>query len=467
MAWLTRVTGSGHEASRLRPSERTRVPPPVIRRRLPSGRGAMEQPNCTGDGDAPLTPRFWLVLVVAGIATGLFGAFLMAILYNVSYLAFGYHGGSFQTGVEHATGLRRVVSLVVAGVIGAVAWYLVRHFLQDENAQIDDAVWSGDGQLSLRRAVLTSIISEFVIGMGASLGREAAPKLTGGATASALGTWFKLSPAQRRLLVACAGGAGLGAVYNVPLAGALFTAEILVGSLSLPVVLPALACSWVATVASWVYLPRHAAYVGVPDYRFSMTILVWAVLVGPVIGAIATGFIRLIGWVSHHRVSGAGIMVAMPLAFGALGVIGIWYPELFGNGKDMAYAAFLGRFTVPLLLALFLLKPLVTSACLGAVRSGGLLTPTMSTGAMFGGMLGSAWNLLWPGSPSGAFAMVGAAAMIGASMQAPLTALSLILELTHSGFGLLVPMLAATVTATAMARYLDGYSIYSARLTAA
>ena len=234
MAWLTRVTGSGHEASRLRPSERTRVPPPVIRRRLPSGRGAMEQPNCTGDGDAPLTPRFWLVLVVAGIATGLFGAFLMAILYNVSYLAFGYHGGSFQTGVEHATGLRRVVSLVVAGVIGAVAWYLVRRFLKDENAQIDDAVWSGDGQLSLRRAVLTSIISEFVIGMGASLGREAAPKLMGGATASVLGTWSRLSPAQRRLLVACAVGGRSGCRLQRALAGALFTAEILVGSLSAP-----------------------------------------------------------------------------------------------------------------------------------------------------------------------------------------------------------------------------------------
>jgi H+/Cl- antiporter ClcA len=401
------------------------------------------------------------------VATGLFGAFLMAILFNVSYLAFGYHGGTFQAGVEHATDLRRVVSLVVAGVIGSVAWYLIRHFLKDENAQIDDAVWSGDGQLSLRRAVLTSIISEFVIGMGASLGREAAPKLTGGASASVLGSWFKLSPGQRRLLVACAGGAGLGAVYNVPLAGALFTAEILVGSLTLPVVLPALACSAVATFTAWIYLPRHAFYVGIPDYHFTMTILVWAVLVGPVIGALATGFIRLIGWVSFHRVSGAKIMVAMPLAFGALGLIGIRYPELFGNGKDMVYSAFLGRFAVPLLLALFILKPLVTSACLGAGASGGLLTPTMSTGAMFGGMLGSAWNLLWPGSPSGAFAMVGAVALIGASMQAPLTALSLILELTHSGFGLLVPMLAATVTATAVARYLDGYSIYSARLTAA
>jgi H+/Cl- antiporter ClcA len=91
----------------------------------------------------------------------------------------------------------------------------------------------------------------------------------------------------------------------------------------------------------------------------------------------------------------------------------------------------------------------------------------MSTGAVLGGFLGLAWNLAWPGSPVGAFAMVGAVAMIGASMQAPLTALALILELTHSGFALMVPMVAATVTATAVARHIDGYSIYSARLSAA
>ena len=427
----------------------------------------MEQPNAAGDGDAPLNLRFWIVLAATGVATGLFGAFLMAILYNVSYLAFGYHSGSFVTGVEHATDLRRVISLAVAGFVGGVAWYLVRRYLHDENAEIDDSVWSGDGELSLRRGLLTSIISEVVIGMGASMGREAAPKLMGGASASALGTWCKLTPGQRRLLVACAGGAGLGAVYNVPLAGALFTAEILVGSVTLPVVLPALACSCVATVTAWVYLPRSAFYAGIPDYRFTTTILVWAVVVGPIIGVVSIGFIRLVGWVSYYRVAGARIVVSLPLAFGALGLIGIAYPELFGNGKDMVYAAFLGRYTVPLLLALFLLKPLVTSACLGAGGSGGLLTPTMSTGAMLGGLLGSAWNALWPGSPSGAFAMVGAVAMIGASMQAPLTAVVLVLEMTHSGFGLMVPMLAATVTATAVARYVDGYSIYSARLTAA
>jgi H+/Cl- antiporter ClcA len=467
-AWLLRVSGNGHRPP-ADPTQlaRHRVPLPLIKSRLPSGRGSMEQPNVTGDGDTPLSLRFWAAVGVAGVVTGLFGAFLMAILYQVSYWAFGFREGSFQTGVEHATDLRRVVSLVVAGVVGAVAWYLVRHYLKDENAEIDDSVWSRDGQLSPRRALLTSIISEVVIGMGASIGREAAPKLMGGASASTLGSAFGLSPRQRRLLVACAGGAGLAAVYNVPLAGALFTAEILVGSLTLPVVLPALVCSWIATATAWVYLPRHASYVGIPDYRFTMTILVWAVLVGPVVGVISAVFIRFIGWVSHYRFRGARIIVAMPIAFGALGLIGIAYPQLFGNGKDMVYAAFLGRFTVPLLLALFILKPLVTSACLGSGASGGLLTPTMSTGAMLGGLLGSGWNLLWPGSPSGAFAMVGAVAMIGASMQAPLTALVLVLELTHSGFGLMVPMLAATATATAVARAIDGYSIYSARLTAA
>jgi len=75
-----------------------------------------------------------------------------------------------------------------------------------------------------------------------------------------------------------------------------------------------------------------------------------------------------------------------------------------------------------------------------------------------------AWNVLWPGSSSGAYAMVGAAAMLGAAMQAPLASLALVLELTHSGFKIMVPMVAATVIATAVARYIDGYSMYSARL---
>jgi chloride channel protein, CIC family len=475
------VTGQGDRARRSGPprwhnvtrsrrpprvSERVRHPQPLLKRRMPSGRGAMEQPNITSGGAGILTPRFWVMVVACGIAAGLLGALMMLILFNVQYAAFGYHSGTLEHAAGQAPAARRVGSLLIAGAFGGVAWFLLRRYLKGKPSEIDEAIWNGDGRLSFRRSLGSSVISEVVIGMGASIGREAAPKLLGGASGSVLSGWAGLSVQQRRLLVACGGGAGLAAVYNVPLAGALFTAEILIGSITLPVVLPAIVCSWIATATAWVYLPNRAVYPGIPDYRFTWSLMTWALLAGPVIGLISAGYIRLIGWVSHHRARGTRALFAPVIAFGILGVIGIWYPQLFGNGLDMARDAFLGLSGFSLMLALFALKPLVTALCLGSGASGGLFTPTLSTGAVLGGALGIAWNLAWPGSPSGAFAMVCAAAMIGAAMQAPLSGLALVLELTHSGFAVMAPMMAATAIATLVAFYVDGYSIYSARLPA-
>jgi len=457
--------------TRQRPSERLRIPQPLIKSRLPSGRGATEQPNVTGDGEATLSPAFWILIVLTGVGAGLLGDAMMVILFNVQHLAYGYgitsffHVGDFETAVERASALRRVVDLMIAGAFGGVAWYLLRRFTAGEKSEVDDVIWHG-GRLSLRRSLGTGIISEIVIGLGASLGREQAPKLLGGVVGSLLADRFRLTPGQRRLLVACGGGAGLAAVYNVPLGGALFTAEILLGTVTLPVVLPALACSAVATVTSYLYLPARATYPGIPQYHFTGTLMVWSLLAGPVIGVIAVGFIRMIGWISHHAVSGRRMIPAMFVAFTALGLIGIAYPQLFGNGKNMAHDAFVGTDGAALLLTLFVLKPIVTSMCLGSGASGGLFTPTMSMGAMLGGGTGILWSMAWPGSPTGAYAMIGAAAMLGAGMQAPLASLVLVIELTYSGFEIILPMIIATVVATMVARYLDGYSIYSARLRA-
>jgi len=424
----------------------------------------MEQPNVTHDGDARLTPTFWLAVILTGVAAGLFGDLLMWILTLVEHAAFHYHSGSFQGAVARVSGLRRVTALLLASVIGAVSWYLIRRYLKNERSDIDEAVWSGDGELSPRRSLLTSLVSEVVIGLGASIGREAAPKLMGGASGSVISRWCRLAPAQKRLLVACGGGAGLAAVYNVPLGGALFTAEVLYGSFALPVVFPALATSLVATSVAWVYLPSTATYPDIPSYRFSASLMVWSLLAGVVIGLLAVFYVRLVGWVSFHRARGAHIFWAMPLAFLVVGVLGLWYPQLFGNGKGMAHDAFLGVGGVGLLFALFALKPLVTALTLGSGAAGGLFTPFLATGAVLGGFLGALWIHLWPGTPVGAFAVVGAAAMIGACMQAPLAGLVLVLELTHGGFNIMIPMLAATVIATLLVRQIDGYSIYSARL---
>ncbi len=424
----------------------------------------MEQPNVTGDGDAALTPRFWVALAATGLAAGLLGDALMWVLFSVEHLAFGYGSGPFEVGAARAGAARRMASVLVAGAFGGVAWYLLRRATPGERSEIDEAVWRGDGRLSWRRSLGTSVISEVVVGAGASIGREAAPKLMGGVAGDLLAGWAGLSIPQRRLLVACGGGAGFAAVYNVPLGGALFAAEILMGSVALPVVLPAVVCSAIATVTAWIYLPSSATYLDIPAFHTSTTLLVWALLAGPVIAVAAAGYIRLIGWVSHHQLTGAKAIGGPLVAFAVLGVAAIRYPQLLGNGKGMAHDAFVGAGSLTLLAALAVLKPLVTAACLGSGASGGLFTPVLSTGAVLGGFLGLAWSHLWPGAPVGAYAVVGAAAMIGAGMQAPLAALALVLELTHNGFSVMVPMMLATGVATAGARWIDGYSIYSARL---
>ena len=451
-------------AKRKRNSERVRTPGPLLHKRVPSGRGASEQPNQTSD-EAPLTPRFWLVLCASGVVTGLLGAFLMWVLAGVEHLAFNTpQGGSYTASVAATSAAHRVTTLIAAGVIGGVSWYLIRRLLARERSEIDDALWRGDARLSPRRSILTSLVSEVVVGMGASIGREAAPKLMGGVSGSVLSIAAGLTPSQRRLVVACCGGAGLAAVYNVPIGGAIFTAEVLYGSFALPVALPALACSSIATFSGWIWLPRHATYVDVPAYPFSMSLLVLSLLGGLAIGGACIGFVRLIGWVSHHRASGTHLMWAMPVAFGVLGVVSIRYPQLLGNGIDMAHDAFLGLGTAGLLAALAALKPLVTAMCLEGGASGGLFTPLLATGATLGALLGTGWVHVWPGAPVGAASLVCAAAMIGAAMQAPLSGLVLVLELTHGGFGVAVPMLAATVLASLLVRQVDGYSIYTARL---
>jgi chloride channel protein, CIC family len=447
--------------------ERVRVPRPLIRWRLPSGRGATEQPNATGDGAATLSPMLWLMVVVTGVAAGLLGDLMMFLLLTVEHLAFGYHTGSFEFGVEHASGLRRMASLVISGVVGGAAWYLLRRYTKGQKTGVEDAVWTSDGSLGWGRSLGTAVISEVVIGMGASLGREAAPRLLGAVAGNLLARWVGLSASQRRLLVACGAGAGLAAVYNVPLGAALFTAEVLYGSITLPMVLPALVCSAIATLTAWLYLPSTPTYADVPAYSFSVSALVWAALAGPVVGVVGVGFNRVVGWVSVHRATGWKVLFAPLVACTALGLLAWPYPQLLGNGKGIAHDAFLGGGGgLLVIVALFALKPLVTAGCLASGMSGGLLTPTLSVGALLGAALGIVWSLLWPGTPVGAYALIGAAALMGAGMQAPLAGLALTLELTHSGFQLMVPMIVATAIATAVARYVDGYSTYSARLPA-
>ncbi|MCW2544250.1 MAG: Chloride channel core, partial [Frankiales bacterium] len=414
-----------------------------------------------------LTVRFWIALVLTAFAAGALGALMMWVLNGVQHLAYDYQGGTFTDAVERSSTLRRLMAPLIGGAVVGVLWWWLRRKTVG-GSDVDDAVWSGSGEVAMPRSFGTSVLSEVSVGVGASLGKEAAPKVLGAASASLLALWFGLDAGQRRLLVACGAGAGMGAVYNVPIGGALVTAELLMGQLVLPVIIPALVCSAVATSVSWIYLPKVPIYDGIPSFAVHPSQIAFAVVVGPLVGVIGVALVRLIGWTSHRQLRGRWVLVAPMLAFTAVGVIGLHYPLLLGNGKDLIQLAFVGTLGGGLatLLVLTILKPLVTALCLGSGASGGLFTPVMSTGAVLGLLLGKIWLHVWPGPTAASLAIIIAAAMIGAAMQAPLAAVVLVVELTGTSNSIIVPMVIATAIATGVTRRLDGYSIYSARLPA-
>jgi chloride channel protein, CIC family len=132
---------------------------------------------------------------------------------------------------------------------------------------------------------------------------------------------------------------------------------------------------------------------------------------------------------------------------------------------SVAQLAFAGQVAPSLLLALLFLKPAATLLCLGSGAPGGLFTPTLALGALLGGVLGQAWTWFWPGVPPGAFAVLGAAALLAATTQGPISAAVLMMELTGRDRSFIVPMLLAVATATLVARTIEPRSIYDARLT--
>ncbi len=421
------------------------------------------QPNVPAGGDVPgLSAPFWGVVVLTGIGAGIGAAGFMVLLHAVQHLAYGYRSGLFQYGVRRTSPERRVAVMAGAGVFAGVAWMVLRR-VAGAGTGLSEAVWERAGKLPFFGTMANAVLQIVVVGLGATLGREGAPKEAGAAMASRLSDFCGLPVRQRRLLVACGAGAGMAAVYNVPLGGALFALEVLLGTLSLSLVLPALATSAIATAVSWLVLPDRPTY-QVPHYAVSAPQVVWAVLVGPLAGVVGVGYIRLIAWAKGHTPQGWRLVISTTVVFSAIGCVAVVYPEVLGNGKDVAQFAFVDQFGLLLLGVLMVIRPLATASCLRAGAAGGLFTPTLAFGALAGGFLGHVWSVLWPGAPVASYAMIGAAAMLAAAMQAPLASIALVIELTGNELTLMVPVLVAVAGATLVCRALDDRSVYSAPL---
>ncbi len=420
------------------------------------------QPNVTAFSLAELSPRLGFLLVLTGALAGLTSGLLMRLLRLVQHLSFQYSSGDFLAGVRQAAPGHRVAVLILAGIFAGVTLYLLRRLSSDGPTEVTGAIWHHDGFLRPGPTLAKSFISIVVVGMGAAIGREAALKDAAATVAGTLSDWFTLTPAQRHLLVACGAGAGMAAAYNVPLGGALFAAEVLLGTMALPAVLATLTTSVVAVGVSWLMLPNAPTF-QVDALSFSPSLLLWAAIAGPILGIASAGYVKVIRWASSGKPAGWLLLAAPIVVFTALGLLSIPFPEVLGNGKNVVQEIFGSRLGLGLMIWLLVLRPLATALCLKSGAPGGLFTPTMTFGAMLGGILGEAWSYLAPRASKDSYAIVGAGAMLSSASHGPISSIVFMLELTNHTDILIVPLLIAAAGATVTARRFEEHSIYSLR----
>jgi H+/Cl- antiporter ClcA len=407
---------------------------------------------------------FWLAVVLTGIGVGIGAAVLTRLLEAVQHLMWPGPGVDLLDAAAQASPWRHVLVLLGAGLVTGLGQLILVRLSSGNGIDITAAIWFSAGRLPALRTLGSAVLSILIVGMGVSLGREGAPKQVGAVIANSLSDRARLSDEQRRLLVACGAGAGMAAAYGVPLGGALFALEVLRGVLALRLILPALVAALIATAVSWLALPDAPTY-AIPSYVNSAPIMLWSLLVGPIAGLVSVFYVRMIAWADRNKPTGWRRLVAPTLAMGLLGIVSIWFPQLLGNGKDVAQLAFTGQVAPALLLGLLLLKPAATFLCLGSGAPGGLFTPSLALGALLGGVLGYGGSWLWPDVPAGLFAVIGAGAVLAATTQGPISAVVLIMELTGRDRSFIVPLLLAVATATLVARTIEPRSIYDARLT--
>jgi H+/Cl- antiporter ClcA len=398
--------------------------------------------------------RLAVATVLTGVAAGVAGAALTEVLHAVQHVAFGYTEDTFLTGVERASSARRVLAVGLGGLIVGVGWWLARRRFTATDVSVTHALRERLPRLPILATLVDALLQIVAVGAGASLGREGAPRQVGAAGGGWIAARLGLSATQRRTLLACGAGAGLAAVYNVPFGGAAFTLEVLLGSIAVSDVAPAVVTSLIAAAVAWPVLGRRATY-PIATVHLATPVLVWAVLVAPVAGVVGVLFVRLTTAARTHAVSGWRSVIAIPAVFACLGAAAMAYPQLLGNGKGPTELAFTGAVSLSLAALLVVLKPLATAACLGSGAIGGLLTPALATGAALGACTGHLWTLLWPGAPIAQYAIVAAAAVLAVTQRAPLTATVLTLEFVGTGLSLLAPMVAAVALAATTAWLLD------------
>jgi CIC family chloride channel protein len=411
---------------------------------------------------------FWAGLVGFG---GAVASLLFRTASNGVHLLITQSGKGMVESFSDMRSWQRFITPAVGGILaGATIVLGMRLARQKNSTDYMEAIVLGEGNVPFRSSLVKSASALFTIATGGSIGREGPLVQLSAMLASLPGRWRKWPPPRRRLIVACGAAAGIASAYNAPIAGALFVAEIVLGSVAMESFGPLVFASVVATmtIRQFPSMGGGNPLYGVPPFQLNAPweILPYAVL-GIIAGVAAPWFLRFLRLCeTMFERSRLPTIARLALGGAMVGLLAIRYPEVTGNGySSINYILHDGGWTWKLLLVILACKILATGATFGSGAVGGVFTPTLFVGAGLGYLVGAMFHTLWPHSaltPS-AFALVGMGAFLAATTHAPLMAILMVFEVTLD-YAIILPLMMGCVLAYYLSIGIEPASIYSESL---
>ncbi len=343
--------------------------------------------------------------------------------------------------------------VVGAGLIALVWQFSNRDSMTVGVVHVLERLSYHEGHLPLKNAIFQFFGAAIGIVSGFSVGREGPGIHLGSAAASLLGQRLVLPNNAVHILVACGTAAAIAASFNTPLAGVIFAMEVVVMEYTIAGFTPVIMAAVASTVLSRAVYGDDVAFFVPQLHMNTLWELPFIILLGAVIGLIAVCFMRSLTFVTRI---GSKWSLWQRLLLGGLlmGCISLNFPQVMSIGYDTVNEAILGQLGLGLLLMIIVAKILATVVSIGFGVPGGLIGPTLFIGACAGAFIGELGHYQSTlASPVGFYAMLGMAAMMSATLQAPLAALLALLELTDNP-NILLPGMLAVVTANLTAKEL-------------
>ncbi len=410
-------------------------------------------------------------MVIVAVFIGILGGFgAVFFRYAIKFFQKLFFG-SFHYNLDYVLSLPWYVKLFAPAlgglIVGPIVYFFAREAKGHGVPEVMESIALKGGTIRPRVMIAKVIASAVCIGSGGSVGREGPIVQIGSALGSTIGQFLKVTGSHLRTFVACGAAAGIAGTFNAPIAGALFSMEVILGDFGISQFSPIVVSSVASTVVSRHFLGNFPAFV-VPKYELlSVYEMIPYTILGFLAAFIALLFINVLYKFEDFFEKLKFPEMFQPVIGGLIiGFIGLYLPHIFGVGYDTITLALTGKLTWYFLLLLIFMKLLATSITIGSGGSGGVFAPSLFIGANLGGFVGTIFHDLFPNviASPGAYALVGMGAVAAGAMHAPITSIVIIFELTNN-YTIILPLMISCIISVLITSRLQKDSIYTLKLS--